>query len=519
MKPSAPKRRPRPAPRPSGSHTRAFLRREAWPDTYNDILFLALVLAIAWVPLPFGSNLPMFWALNAVLFGGLLLLFELGVLLNAGRRPVAMRRLWPSILLFAGLVGWIMLQLTTWTPAVWESSFWRLAREVLEQMPDAAPVEGRISADPDSGVMGLVRLSACAIAFYLTLQLCRDRRRANLFMLALALIAAGYALYGIVQFLAFPDTLVWIPKTAYRDAVTSTFVNRNSYATYAGIGLVMTIGLLAELVQRSSLGTEVPWNYRVGAFVDAFVRRGLPILVAILVIAIALLWTGSRAGITSSLAGAVVFVILAATLGRRRLIALVLGGLAILGFAGVIVAYGEFFVRRLASESGGEDRWYVASRTFEAALDVPWTGFGYGSFDRVFSVYRDAGSDFVLHWDKAHNTYVELLFELGIPAFAAFVVLVAGLLLQVMRNVYGREAPPMLSLSALGASAVVLLHAFVDFSLQMQAVAITYWAILGAGLAQSWSRRIDTSIPPGAHPAGSGTVQKSRSGTRTMSPG
>jgi O-antigen ligase len=504
---------PRSAPRSSGSKRQIFLRRPAWQENYNDVVFIGLILAIAWVPLPFGSNLPIFWVLNAALFGGLLVLFELGVLANSGRRPVAMRRLWLQLTLFGGLVAWIAVQLSTWVPAAWASSFWALARDVLAQMPDAPPVDARISADPDSGVLGVIRLLTCAAAFYLSLQLCRDRRRADLFALMLVLIASGYAVYGIVQFLAFPTTLVWIEKTAYLASVTSAFVNRNSYATYAGIGVVMSLGLLAELVQRSSFGAEVPWTYRLGALVDAFVRRGMPILVAILAIGIALLWTGSRAGIVSSFAGAFVFVILAATLGKRRLIALVLSGLAILAIAGGLVAYGELFVQRLNNEGGSDTRWYVVRTTFQAALDVPWTGFGYGAFDRVYGVYRDAGYDFVLHWDKAHNTYVELLFELGIPAFVGFIVLGGSVLIQLIRNVYGREMPPMLSLSALAASAVVFVHAFVDFSLQIQAVAITYWAILGAGLAQSWSRRLDTSVSE------DGAAQKSRSGTRRMSPG
>lgn len=491
---SRPAKQPRrPAPRQSASKQQTFLRRTGWQETYNDVVFIGLIVAIAWVPLPFGSNLVNFWVLNAALFGGLLVLFELGVLAGSGRRAVAMRRLWLPLVLFGGVAAWIVVQLSTWVPAAWESSFWSLARDVLVQVPEAAPVEGRISADPDNGVMGLIRLLTSAAAFYLALQLCRDRRRADLFALMLVLIAFGYALYGIVQFLAFPNTLVWIEKTAYRASVTSTFVNRNSYATYAGVGLVMTFGLLAELVQRSSFGAEVPWTYRLSALVDAFVRRGMPIFVAVLVIGIALLWTGSRAGIVSSFAGAIVFVILAATLGKRRLIALLLGALAILGIAGGVVAYGELFVQRLTNDGGGETRWHVVRTTFQAALDVPWTGFGYGSFDRVYAVYRNFGLDFILHWDKAHNTYVELLFELGIPAFVAFIVLGGALLLQIIRNVYGRNMPPMLSLSALAASVVVFVHAFVDFSLQMQAIAITYWAILGAGLAQSWSRRIDTS--------------------------
>jgi hypothetical protein len=40
---------------------------------------------------------------------------------------------------------------------------------------------------------------------------------------------------------------------------------------------------------------------------------------------------------------------------------------------------------------------------------------------------------------------------------------------------------------------LVGVHAFVDFSLQIQAVALAWTALLAAGLAQSWSSRIATA--------------------------
>ncbi len=60
--------------------------------------------------------------------------------------------------------------------------------------------------------------------------------------------------------------------------------------------------------------------------------------------------------------------------------------------------------------------------------------------------------------------------------------IVVVLLVQIVANLRRRQSPSMLSLVALAASAIVLLHALVDFSLQIQAIAITYWALLGAGL-------------------------------------
>jgi hypothetical protein len=45
---------------------------------------------------------------------------------------------------------------------------------------------------------------------------------------------------------------------------------------------------------------------------------------------------------------------------------------------------------------------------------------------------------------------------------------------------------------AAAATFIVFLHAFVDFSLQMQAVTLTWVALLAAGVAQSWGSRTAT---------------------------
>jgi hypothetical protein len=42
-------------------------------------------------------------------------------------------------------------------------------------------------------------------------------------------------------------------------------------------------------------------------------------------------------------------------------------------------------------------------------------------------------------------------------------------------------------IAAATASVIVALHAFIDFSIQLQGVTLTFAALLGAGTAQSWS--------------------------------
>ena len=50
----------------------------------------------------------------------------------------------------------------------------------------------------------------------------------------------------------------------------------------------------------------------------------------------------------------------------------------------------------------------------------------------------------------------------------------------------GATAP----LVGVAATVIVALHAFVDFSLQIEAVALTFAALLGAGVARSWSGKV-----------------------------
>ena len=478
----------------SSGRSASFLRRTDASEMFNDIVFVGLLLALAWVPFRFGSNHLLTWGINAVLFGLLLIAFELGLLASAKRHPVAPIRLWWAIALFAGFVGWILFQMSPWSPEAWHNALWPMTREIIGGIPEAAPAEGRISVTPDQGFLGLIRLLTCAAAFWLALQLCRDRVRAEMFVLVLVGIAVAYAIYGILQLMLFPNSLLWIVKPSYLDVVTSTFINRNSYATYAGIGLIASVGLLIETYRRSSVGRDAPFAHRLAAIVETTSRRGLPLIVAITIIAIALLLTVSRAGITASLSGIVTLMLLSVLLMRRQLALGIVTVGVLVAMTGALMFYGDSFAERLVEAGGADLRFAVTQRTFEAALDEPWTGFGYGSFDRMFGLYRNTDSFVWAHWDKAHNTYVELLFELGFPATIAFVVLVVGLLAMCVANVLGRESRPMLSLVALAVSVLVFMHATVDFSLQIEAVAITYWMLFGAGLAQSWGRRIDTSI-------------------------
>ena len=115
--------------------------------------------------------------------------------------------------------------------------------------------------------------------------------------------------------------------------------------------------------------------------------------------------------------------------------------------------------------------------------DRPWLGHGYGNFEEAFAQHRD--ERFTDRVDMAHNTYIEHLVELGVPA--TLLLYVGPLLLfgYCVRGVFVRRRDQLFPLVAVGATVLVALHALVDFSLQIPAVAVTYAALLGIGVAQS----------------------------------
>jgi O-antigen ligase len=152
-----------------------------------------------------------------------------------------------------------------------------------------------------------------------------------------------------------------------------------------------------------------------------------------------------------------------------------------------------FAGRLLVLGFGSADRLAVYKLTILSILDAPWKGFGYGTFEYVFPMYRDNSLSPFGVWDKAHNTYLEMIQGLGIPVAALCLGMRLMLAARCGYAALTRMSSATAPLVATAATVIVALHSFVDFSMQIQAVALTWTALLAVGVAQSWSGRADTS--------------------------
>ena len=85
--------------------------------------------------------------------------------------------------------------------------------------------------------------------------------------------------------------------------MTSTFINPNSFAAYAGIGLVAICGVILRLYRDEFRTVEGSIRYRISTFIDVTGKKGLALLAGAFVILVALLLSGSRGGIAATVLG------------------------------------------------------------------------------------------------------------------------------------------------------------------------------------------------------------------------
>src|SRR6516225_520246 len=72
-------------------------------------LLWGFIAGLAWCPFWFGGSVLLAWGINAVLFPGLVVIYELSLLIRGARHPVAIAQLkWPAAL-FAAVVLWILI--------------------------------------------------------------------------------------------------------------------------------------------------------------------------------------------------------------------------------------------------------------------------------------------------------------------------------------------------------------------------------------------------------------------------
>lgn len=453
------------------------------PMAISTFLFRFLLAVVLLAPLPLGSNRPWSWSLLVVLIGVLLVIWAGGAAIGWIRMPIPARRLWPMGLLFVLALGWAILQTLPVTPPWMWHPLWAEAGGVL----DTVPPSGVVSADPALTRTAILRLAAYGGVFWLAVQLGRDRNRAREAVVALSVAGGLYAVYGLMVHLTGSSSILWLRKWAYLNDLTATFVNRNAYGAYAGLGLLCCIGLFVNALRPRRAGQE----RHAHDLAETLLFQAIPYLSIGLIIASALLLSHSRGAFlaTGAALGILLLLLWMAKVVPFRMV-LLLG--AVIGVVAVVAVgvSGEETLSRLVEQTNTQQetgRVNVYRLTLEAIGDAPYTGMGLGAFRPAFRMYRDTSLIEPVTWEYAHNVPLELAMDLGIPGAALFGLSLAGIAAVCLYGLRHRRRDRLYPALALAAMVLVGGHGLVDFSAQIPAIAVTLSFLLGIGFSQSWS--------------------------------
>ena len=440
-------------------------------------IFVALVML---APLPFG----MVYSIIQAFFACAVMVLVLGYCAvqfrKAGDTYVSLTRIWPETIGFILVMGWGIFQVSFLSPQAWHHPLWAEAQAVL-----GGEIKNSISLARGAGFESIMRILTYGMVFFLALQLGRDRKNAGLFFWAIVIACTGYAIYGLALHFGNVEMILWEERAGASRNVSATFVNRNNFATYIGLGLLCATGLYLTGFIKSLQSGRIGKDKALHVLQQAFVR-GAPLLACILVLFTALFLTHSRAGVTVGLTSIIILVVFLGLFIRlESSLYKAVAATVLVASLSVFFLSGEGWLDRLtATDMEREARLLRYEQTWQAVNMSPWTGYGIGSYEQTFFMFADERT---VTSFKAHNDWLEMMFELGLPAAFLWFAVLGGLGLRCLVGFFRRNRDHVYPLVGFCACVLVGLHSLVDFSLQIPAVAVTFAVLLGIGVGQSRS--------------------------------
>jgi O-antigen ligase len=448
------------------------------------ILLVLLALTIAVAPWPLGSNREWAWNPLAGATGLLLVATAAACARSPGsfsRTRGLIRELRLSWVLVSVALAWVLIQVSGWTPETWASPISAQPAVDVPAFPHA------VAFDTEFALIGLVRFLTYVGVFFLAVVLPQTASEVrnvvgSMVISAVAVTILAMAAMAFNRLSPYTGASVWLPGLP--GDFTGPFINGNNYATYAGVSALGAICLAVPAPSGGSrLTASQRWQRRL-LLVSG--KRGLWAAAAMTLV-VGVLLSGSRAGWFSFIV-ALVAVLLVYMRGPGRTAAVV-ALLAALALVSVISPGGERLMYKAVHlvERGEAGRPLLYGMTISAIELRPLLGWGLNCFADLYAVFQPAS--LVPFFDKAHNTYLELALDLGIPAAVALILAVGVIAIRCAKGFAVRLRDRELPMLGVAATILVGVHALADFSLQIPGMACTYFAVLGLAWNQAWSSR------------------------------
>ncbi len=315
-----------------------------------------------------------------------------------------------------------------------------------------------VSLNPAETKIALLDMLPAFASFIAMLTL--SRKNLPIIGFTLLLCAFVCVFIGLIQRTAPADSFIHFQTYLGPGRASGTFVNVNFFAMQLYTALPFLAALAMTIQERFHI------------------RGWLVVLFAVIygaVILLGLAMIGSRAGIVMTMISVLLSILLVyrsrfgtQTARFSALPILVLGMLLIFGQVGMVG------VLQLAGTDPLAD---YRSTIFEVSLQATQSffpyGSGFGSFIPVYQMFETPSTILPNYVNHAHNDWIELVLEGGLPALvllAIFVLLFLASVVAVFQLAYDNSANSYFRAAAV-ALLLVLLHAAIDFGLRTPAIA------------------------------------------------
>jgi O-antigen ligase len=446
-----------------------------------------LVLTLAWGVVAFGSPYP--WAYTPLLIASA----ALGVgSLWLGRKNSGSG---PSVLLLAGF-AFIALavvfqliplspdQLNTVSPQAGKILGGQLLQYSLGQS-----LSHSISIDPFRTRLGLAFFGGFAVLLLGTARVL-SRVSANRMAGALVILGAVLATVGIVQRATFAGRIYGFWELVQGGTPFGPFVNKNHFAGWMLMGIPVALGYFMALVSRGTQDRKPGFRNLVLWFSSEDASRAILTGFVILMMALSLVLTMSRSGITAFAAALVISAVFAArrqdgmprrTLAMGYLVFLVVAVVSWVGLEQIVARFGQMDPTSIS------ERPAIWADTIRIAKDFWLTGTGLNTYGVSTLFYQTAVPG--LHLREAHSDYLQLAAEGGLLLGIPIISTIVAFALEVRRR-FREDAGSIwwIRMGAVIGLVAIALQSIVEFSLQMPGNAAMFAVI--AGLAIHDGRRM-----------------------------
>jgi len=391
---------------------------------------------------------------------------------------LVLRRRWPRIHWLTALLslfllaqGWLM----TWNPKlVYDPAvfYFHNVQQPITWLPG--------TVDQETSFRQMLLITGLFGAFWVAMDAAANPRWRDRLWLVMSLTGVSIMILGLLQRVMGAPAIFWQTNLDCGSTFFATYRYHANAGAFINIVLPLITGkMLCALRRKRSDRSRVFWILAsLGTFVSAFVNVSrAATLISVLMVFLFLLWELREQARVDE-----------AFLSKRRIGGITL--ILIIAVSLLVWAVGFDEAREhwteLANSIATSGRFVVYDLIIKRLLPVSglW-GFGPATFQIIFPFFTNSvGKQIMGIWEYAHEDYLETLVEWGVCGAVAWFLLFSSTIIPAVWTFYRLASRwdrqvrtfAMVVFLALGS---VLVHALVDFPLQIAALQLYASVLLG----------------------------------------